>query len=68
MPRATGRGIREATGANPVGEFLQRALDDGKATLQMAGTRQTIRYVAVDHAESYDDPEEWVRADLWAQS
>jgi type I restriction enzyme M protein len=56
-----------AGGANPIGPWLKRAFDDGKATLQVAGTKQTITYVAVGHTESYDDPEEWVRADLWAE-
>lgn len=68
MARRTGRAVRtEVGGANPIGPWLQRALDDGKATLQDAGTKQTITYVAVDHTESYDDPEEWVRADFWAE-
>jgi type I restriction enzyme M protein len=68
MAKQTGRAVRAAAGgANPSGPWLQRALDDGKATLQFAGTRQTITYVAVGHTESYDDPEEWVRADFWAE-
>jgi type I restriction enzyme M protein len=35
-----------------VGQYLQRALDEGKATLGAAGARQTITYVAVNHTES----------------
>lgn len=68
MPRGrTGAATRAAAGGNPVGDWLAKAVADGKATLQMAGPRQTITYVAVSHTEYYDDPEEWVRADLWAE-
>lgn len=54
-------------GENPIGEWLQKALDDGKAVLYEQGKQQRIRYVAVDRTENYDDPEEWVRADFWAE-
>ncbi len=54
-------------GSNPIGDWLQKALDDGKALLTYDGARQRITYVAIGHSESYDDPEEWVRADFWAE-
>lgn len=66
MARATAP-KRGSGGSNPIGEWLQRALDDGQAVLSFDGTRQRIRYVAIEHSESYDDPEEWVRADFWAE-
>src|SRR5688572_8198489 len=41
---------------NPVGEWLRRALADGRALLANDGARQRITYVAIDLVESYDDP------------
>jgi type I restriction enzyme M protein len=59
--------VRAAGGGNPIGKWLQQALDDEKAELFIEGTKQKIRYKVAAHVESYDDPEEWVRADFWAE-
>lgn len=53
--------------SNSVGEWLEKAIADGKARLFTEAGKTRIHYVAVDHTEIYDDPEEWVRADFWAQ-
>lgn len=52
---------------NPRGPWLTRAIADGHATLFPEGGKEKIRYVEVDHTEIYDDPEEQVRADFWAE-
>jgi type I restriction enzyme M protein len=44
---------------------LKRAFEDGLADLVDAGKQ--IHYVAAGHYENYNDPEEWVRADFWAE-
>lgn len=65
--KLTSQQIRDAAGgSNPVGEWLQRALDDGKAEISEVNGKHVLRYVAVNHTEIYDDKEEWVRADFWA--
>ncbi|MEU1811014.1 restriction endonuclease subunit M [Micromonospora aurantiaca (nom. illeg.)] len=48
-----------------IGRFLERALDEGLAVLE--ANRRRIRYVTLDHTEKFDDPEEQVRADFWAE-
>ncbi|MGE0881260.1 MAG: restriction endonuclease subunit M [Acidimicrobiia bacterium] len=67
MVRKTGAAVRVASGGNPIGPWLQRAISDGKAEIFSDGRREKIRYKAVDHVEHYGDPEEWVRADFWAE-
>jgi type I restriction enzyme M protein len=47
--------------------YLERALADGHATFSGEGKRQKITYVAVNHTERYDDPEEKVRAEFWGE-
>ncbi len=67
MAKQSGKAIRAASGGNLIGPWLAQALADGKAVLGTSATRQTITYVGVGHTESFDDPEEWVRADFWAE-
>jgi len=50
-----------------MGTFLQRALDDGNALLVSDAGRRRITYVAVARTENFDDPEEKVRAEYWAE-
>ena len=47
--------------------YLERALADGHAALDSSGTKTRIKYVAVGRSEIYDDPEEQVRAEYWAE-
>jgi type I restriction enzyme M protein len=47
--------------------YLDRALADGHATLDFSGPKARIAYVAVRRSEIYDDPEEKVRAEYWAE-
>ena len=47
--------------------FLDRALNDGHAEITGEGRNERIRYVAADHSERWSDPEEKVRAELWAE-
>ena len=47
--------------------YLDRAFDEGHAELIGEGRNQKIRYIAVDHSERWSDPEEKVRAELWAE-
>lgn len=47
--------------------YLHRALKDGHALLKKSGSKTRIVYVVVDHSEIYDDPEEQVRAEYWAE-
>ena len=46
---------------------LESAIKDGHAALTGDGKQQKIHYVAADHTERYADPEEQVRAELWAE-
>ena len=48
-------------------DFLQRALTDGHLQLITSGKTERIRYVAVNHAEKWSDPEEKVRASQYAE-
>jgi type I restriction enzyme M protein len=47
--------------------YLDRALRDGHAKLTGEGKAQRIVYLAVNHSERYNDPEEKVRAEYWAE-
>ena len=47
--------------------YLTRALADGHAEIAGAGRNERIHYVAADHSERWSDPEEKVRAELWAE-
>ena len=67
MAKQSGAAVRAAGDGNPVGPWLRKALDDGRATLFPSGKQERIRYTAVNHEENYGDPEEWVRADFWAE-
>ena len=46
--------------------FLARALADGHAEITGEGRNERIHYVAAGHSERWTDPEEKVRAELWA--
>ena len=47
--------------------YLERAVADGRAAITGEGRNQRIRYIAADHSERWSDPEEKVRAELWAE-
>ena len=47
--------------------YLDRALDDRHAVIAGEGRSERIRYIAADHSERWSDPEEKVRAELWAE-
>ena len=47
--------------------YLNRALTDGHAQITGEGRTQRIRYAAANHSERWSDPEEKVRAELWAE-
>lgn len=48
--------------------FLQRAIKDGYAYITGAQGKQKIIYISSDsHSETYSDPEEQVRAEVWAE-
>ena len=47
--------------------YLSRALADGHAEITHEGRNERIRYVAADRSERWSDPEEKVRAELWAE-
>ena len=53
--------------AAPFQTFLARALADGHAEITGEGRNQRIHYLAADHSERWADPEEKVRAELWAE-
>ena len=46
---------------------LDHALADGIAQITSDGRGERIHYVAANHSERWDDPEEKVRAELWAE-
>jgi len=48
-------------------DYLLRALKDGHIQLITAGKTKKVRYVAVNHAEKWSDPEEKVRAAYFAE-
>lgn len=48
--------------------YLERAIKDNYAYIVGTGSKQRITYVTSDnHSESYNDPEEKVRAEFWAE-
>ncbi|MCC6298474.1 MAG: restriction endonuclease subunit M [Anaerolineales bacterium] len=47
--------------------YLERAINDGHAKLTGEGKSEKITYLAVNHSEKYNDPEEKVRAEFWAE-
>ena len=47
--------------------YLEQALADGEAEIIGQGRTERIRYVAADRSERWSDPEEKVRAELWAE-
>ncbi|KUH89798.1 restriction endonuclease subunit M [Mycobacterium sp. IS-1556] len=47
--------------------YLERALADGHAELDSSGAKTRILYKAVGRREIFDDPEEKVRAEFWAE-
>ena len=47
--------------------YLDQAIEKGYATLSGEGNKQRIKYNAVNHSEWFSDPEESVRAELWAE-
>ena len=55
------------TGAHYRQTFLARALDDGHAEIAGEGRNERIHYIAAGHSERWADPEEKVRAELWAE-
>jgi len=50
-----------------IDNFLQRAFADGHLQLITSGRTEKIRYIAVNVAEKWSDPEEKVRADYYAE-
>lgn len=48
--------------------YLEKAIKDGYAYITGAENKEKITYVASDnHTENYNDPEEKVRAEFWAE-
>ena len=47
--------------------YLEKAISDGHAKIVKRGAREVITYLAVDHTETFSDPEEKVRAEFWAE-
>ena len=47
--------------------YLARAIANGHAEITGEGRSQRIRYVAAGRSERWSDPEEKVRAELWAE-
>ena len=48
-------------------DYLDRAIHDGHARFSGEDKTERIHYVAADHSERWADPEEKVRAELWAE-
>ena len=47
---------------------LERAIKDGYAHISYSEEKQKITYITSDnHVENYNDPEEKVRAEFWAE-
>ena len=51
----------------PEGTYLNRAIDDDHAKIVNDGRAERIHYIAANHSERWADPEEKVRAELWAE-
>ena len=47
--------------------FLDRAIDDKHAAMDADGKKRKICYLAANVTQVYDDPEEQVRAEFWAE-
>jgi type I restriction enzyme M protein len=47
--------------------YLDRAFADGHASLAPSGSKTRITYLAVNRSEIFDDPEEKVRGEYWAE-
>ena len=47
--------------------YLGRAIAASQVEITGEGRGQRIRYIVADHSERYADPEEKVRAELWAE-
>ena len=47
--------------------YLEKALADGHALMSGEGKQRYITYIAVKQKERYEDPEERVRAEFWAE-
>ena len=48
--------------------YLNKAIKDGYAFISGSGNKEKITYVTSDnHSENYNDPEEKVRAEFWAE-
>ena len=47
--------------------YLARALADGHAEITGEGRNERIHYIAAGRSERWADPEEKVRAELWAE-
>ncbi|MFN3376856.1 MAG: type I restriction enzyme HsdR N-terminal domain-containing protein, partial [Burkholderiaceae bacterium] len=48
-------------------DLIQRTINDGHLQLIASGKTEKVRYVAVNHAEKWSDPEEKVRAAYYAE-
>ena len=46
---------------------LARALADGQAEITGEGRNERIHYIAANHSERWGDPEEKIRAEVWAE-
>ena len=57
--------MRPETGVEQ--SYLDRAIADGLVSFHHNGRSNRIIYVTVEHEENWDDPEEHVRAELWAE-
>ena len=55
------------TNASNPQTWLARTIADGHAEITGEGRNERIRYVAANHSERWADPEEKVRAELWAE-
>ena len=51
----------------PGDTYLNRALQSGLAEITTAGRTERIRYLPADFSDRWSDPEEKVRAELWAE-
>ena len=47
--------------------YLARAIADGHAEIAGEDRNERIHYLAAGHSERWTDPEEKVRAELWAE-
>ena len=67
MTTASVSAATAATAPDGRRDYLSRALKDGHAALAGEGRNERIHYRAADHSERWGDPEEKVRAELWAE-